>query len=341
MHIQISCFNRISTLLFAVFLMYCVLLTVHWRGSLYQNVGMIFLTKAFDSDTDWPHVEKPKYLPAAYALLLRATDLGSVSATRGLGIAQALLGDREGAVAAWRQTKDMVPVLLVWGKEANHIGRFKIAIAWYELAANIEKDNRDPWYYMGLAYAGHGDLDRALKFFSMGLGRSWGRETSVSDFYFQIGHTKRQRLNPPDFEGAREALSKAIEVDDFTRTSAKAEALYQLGSIAEYYGNNQKALEFYQQALRIDDAHYAATVSSARVYWKMGDVEQAVELYRAAIRLHPESAWAYLELAQLYQQVGELDLARLVFCRVRELDPDSVNKAIRAGWLNKEECRTK
>jgi len=287
-----------------------------------QNVGLLYFTHALNLEFPWPDMKEGR----EDALLRAARWLSAASQEEAvsypLGTVYALAGEETEATDTWRQGTGIVPKLLEFGKRAYRMREYEVAIQWFQRAARVEPDNRDPWYYLGLAYAGRGDLHQSIESFTTGLSRSWGRETGTSDLYFQIGHTKRHRIHPPDFQGAWEAHQKAIELDDFKIKRHRAEALYQIGTILEWRGKWQDAIESYQKALSVNPSHYSAQMGLARIYKRRGDISQSIETYRKAVRIQPRNKRAYIELGLLYKEIGRYDLATRALCQASMLDPN-------------------
>jgi tetratricopeptide (TPR) repeat protein len=62
--------------------------------------------------------------------------------------------------------------------------------------------------------------------------------------------------------------------------------------------------------------------SQARIHETMGNDQKAIEAYEESIRLDPKFAKAWFYKAKLHYKLGQKDLARECVERVLELEPD-------------------
>ena len=135
----------------------------------------------------------------------------------------------------------------------------------------------------------------------------------------------------PDFDGfARlHAHNKSyIEPD--------AQDYLRRGIEADQNDNPDDAIEYYTEVIRLDPpdssivsvAHYNRGV----IYSEKGEIERAIEDYDQTIRLNPESAAAYNNRGYAYRQKGEVETAIEDYDRAIQIKSDNVlfynNRAI-------------
>jgi len=75
----------------------------------------------------------------------------------------------------------------------------------------------------------------------------------------------------------------------------------------------EEALESYQQALRADPGHAAASVNLGRLLHESDRLKQAEETYRCGLRHHPEDELLLFNFAVLLEDLGRLDEAAAAY----------------------------
>jgi len=65
--------------------------------------------------------------------------------------------------------------------------------------------------------------------------------------------------------------------------------------------------------------------SQARVYETTGNLEKALEAYEEALKLDPQYAKAWFYKAKLHHKLGQMDLAKECVKRTLEIKPDWKN----------------
>lgn len=130
-------------------------------------------------------------------------------------------------------------------------------------------------------------------------------------------------------------LNKAIELEDrkdwpalleHSRRWTKAQpgsgmALYSLGVAYSKAGQSAKAIEAYQQALRIDPEQAVPWNNLGLIYAKSGQIKKAIEAYQQALRINPEFADAWDNLGAAYALSGQRGKVVEVYKRLKTLDP--------------------
>jgi TolB-like protein/cytochrome c-type biogenesis protein CcmH/NrfG len=130
-----------------------------------------------------------------------------------------------------------------------------------------------------------------------------------------------------DFEGARKASTRALELD-----SELAEAHVAVGqgfSMEQRYADATAAFE---RAIELDPTLFDAYYYYARSCFKAGDLEKSLRLFRQARRVRPEDYQPSALIALVLTQLGRDDEAR----RADELALDAINKSLE---LNPDDAR--
>ena len=98
-----------------------------------------------------------------------------------------------------------------------------------------------------------------------------------------------------------------------------AETAYERGVDYGEQGDYEKAIEEYDEALRLNPEYANAYASRGGAYMLLGQYERAIQDFDEAIRLNPEYANAYYLRAFTYQSLGEQELADRDFQKAKEL----------------------
>ena len=112
----------------------------------------------------------------------------------------------------------------------------------------------------------------------------------LTNYYYAISLAGMERLNE-----AKEVLSKITEEHpDFY------DALLKLAIITKTAGENEKAIELFEE-LFSKSAHFTLYLNLlANAYLQIGNIDKAVDYYKKMLEYYPEDTEAHLELAQIY-----------------------------------------
>ena len=87
--------------------------------------------------------------------------------------------------------------------------------------------------------------------------------------------------------------------------------------------NPNAAIKAYQQAIKTDPADAALHFNLANYYIKLGRQQEAIDSYQRVISLNPTFERAYFRLGVIYTQLGRLDEGKAAFEKVIRLNPDA------------------
>jgi tetratricopeptide (TPR) repeat protein len=168
----------------------------------------------------------------------------------------------------------------------------------------------DP-YTQGLALASQGDMDGAIRYFSLAI--------DVQPT-FAPGFTNRgvARASRGDIEGAMADFDQAIKLD-----AREALAFYNRANIRTDAGDYQAAIADYDRALEINPNHANSFYQRGCAWKTIGEWDKAIADFNRAIELHPEDANAYVNRAHARQAKGDTDGAAADFARAKELYGDT------------------
>jgi tetratricopeptide (TPR) repeat protein len=94
-----------------------------------------------------------------------------------------------------------------------------------------------------------------------------------------------------------------------------------MGHIYARLGDQHKAVEYYQQAIRMGDTDAQTMSAMADTYLSLKDYEQAAKAYQLVIERDPKNLQAHSNLGYVYAQLGRLDEAIQENLQVLQLNP--------------------
>ncbi len=91
-----------------------------------------------------------------------------------------------------------------------------------------------------------------------------------------------------------------------------------------YYlkGDYDRAIQDYDQAIRLDPSFALAFSSRGLAYYKKGDYDRAIQDFDQAIRLNPDYALAFASRGEAYDKKGDRDRAMQDYDQAIQLDPN-------------------
>ena len=87
-------------------------------------------------------------------------------------------------------------------------------------------------------------------------------------------------------------------------------------------GDYEKAIEQFDEAVRLDPQDAKAYGNRGSAYSALGKYQQAIQDYDEAIRLRPQLAGAYYIRGLIYGELGKSDEAARDFAKAKELGYD-------------------
>lgn len=192
----------------------------------------------------------------------------------------------------------------------------------YEMASKLEESveffksyiDKNPesvasWFNLGLSYH-HIDLyEKAIDAFEFAIAIDetyLPAYTNMAQTYVMMGD-----------------LRKAIEIYHESEIIEKADAmtLCYLGECHEKLLEYDQALDYYTQAIEMDEFLPDAWAGQSVVYYETGKVEKAITCIKKAIEIDSLNTEFQLIAADYYIKIEKYEMAKEHFMRVEELDP--------------------
>lgn len=168
---------------------------------------------------------------------------------------------------------DRVYYLAVHQEEAGNVAEAKKG---YTDALQMNPWHADANYQLGVILTKEGKTAEALKQMQRAL-----QLKNEPDYYLGLGYLYLNRLK--DTNNAKASFSKAYDLDP-----KNYYACFMLGSLAERDHNNDKAIQYYKQAIELDPQMTACYKKLAAVYGAKGMNSKASECWQNVLRINPK-----------------------------------------------------
>ena len=120
---------------------------------------------------------------------------------------------------------------------------------------------------------------------------------------------------------------------ELEKTAKAADSLVLLAVILAVRKNDQEALKYLQQAVKIAPNHFDAQLAMGRLLFGMGDDNGAIKFFRAASSLQPANSEAMFFLATALEHRGDMDGALSTYRKLTEIKPDLYEGHLGLGVL--------
>jgi tetratricopeptide (TPR) repeat protein len=147
--------------------------------------------------------------------------------------------------------------------------------------------------------------------------------------YFLLANLARDQQQPEVaddyFEDALIALSRSLELDQIY-----PQTYLFLGDVYRSRGDNAKAIEAYQQTLKLSPGQALAWSALGYIYAQQGNLTEAISANQKVTQLSPGDAASWRNLAILYQQTNQIQLALAAAQEALKYAPDADKPALQA-----------
>lgn len=235
---------------------------------------------------------------------------------------------------------------------SQKLGRFADSIPYFEHAIAMDKNYRDPYNNLAVAYAATHQLDRAIETLHMSL--------RINPYYPEAyNNIASFMIEKKDFEQAKRALAVALQLRPYY-----GKAHFNFGRIYMELGEKEKALEYFKKACteadldneagfmgyakcalelkEYDQAIFACqktlecnpnnddvAFSLANAYFMKEKFSQAIQIYQALIQKAPHDPKLWYNLAETHFSAGNTTQALAAFERLKKSPMVNPNLYIR------------
>ena len=200
--------------------------------------------------------------------------------------------------------------LLTLGACYSDLGEHQKAIRAYMKAAKEFdfKDCEDIYNFIAVEYENLGDMENALKFFSLGIDKA----EDIDNQYFEIRNCY-SFLHKMD-----EALAffrKQIDKNPYSVSAWMA-----LGNCYVRLGDLENAIEQFDYALSIDPHYKKGYIDIATAYNELDKFKETIEIVEEAKRYNAESALLLCLYGEAHAKLGDNESALKIYQKAMKLD---------------------
>lgn len=187
--------------------------------------------------------------------------------------------------------------------------KYEEAIAEYQRAAKLDKDNPFIFNYMGLAYLSIRDHKNAIKNFEHALELN----PDLTDVHNNLGVLYSET---GDREKAFQEFALVVGDPSFPTPE---KPLYNLGELYLREQNVELALMHFRRAVEKNPGFALGHRGLGKTYLALGENESAIESFELVLELTPNDQDSLYELAQFYDRQGDIEKALEYYRRVVEV----------------------
>ncbi len=119
-----------------------------------------------------------------------------------------------------------------------------------------------------------------------------------------------------DPEKAKEVFKRAIETNP-----AEVMAIYNMGLVCDILGNKKRAIQYLEQASRLDDAIFEVELTAGNLLFKEQEFDRALTHLARARLLNAKSSIPCKLIGECYLETDRIDMAIVEFKRAVKLNP--------------------
>jgi tetratricopeptide (TPR) repeat protein len=116
---------------------------------------------------------------------------------------------------------------------------------------------------------------------------------------------------------ALDYYNKAIDLDDLNE-----EAFYGRGRLQQELGNLEEAIKDYQSCIDINSAHYLAYYNTGYILFSRNNFDRAIEHFRIAVNFAPDYVKGHYMLGLCSEGKGNKEQAYVFYRKCLQLDPE-------------------
>ncbi len=243
---------------------------------------------------------------------------GRMQTRKPLTAAMLLLGLLALPAAPLQAATDAVSSHLAAGSADARAGRYSSAEAEIKAALELDANNAEAWYQMGLLNGQMGEYGGAEQSFR----RAIELDPQSAKAHCRLGQTLvADPQGKQDWPGAVAEFQAAVRLD---ARYPEAESLLGLGLM--HLDQTEAAITTLQRAIQLDPAQAAPHLNMALVLEQQsGRLNEAAEQYRAALAAKPDMPKTQVALAELLARLGQPEKSEQAFRSALRLDPDQAD----------------
>jgi S1-C subfamily serine protease len=133
---------------------------------------------------------------------------------------------------------------------------------------------------------------------------------------------KEQNIQNINFAVPINLIKNTLNGTEKKLTEESPDYYYSLGQIEENKNNYNKAFEYYNKAISVDNTYADAYVGLGDIYYEKGLYDLEVANFSKAVELNPQNYNYLYYLGNAYEDIGEYGKAREAYEKVLSIKPD-------------------
>lgn len=224
------------------------------------------------------------------------------------------LGDQDNILLTLNKATEVAPLdsrPVVKLAEISFLqGNSNLANAYLDKALELNQMNPQAYYMRGIVSMSKGDTVQALKQFMIAR----DQDDSFIDPVLQIASIYAAQRNPL----ARDFYALAIQIEPYNYS-----AYYDLAMYLQDNGNPEKAMEIYDTLDARMPGNYQVLFNKGYVNLVyLFEYDKAIEYFDQALKLNPKSVDALLNEGVAYEQKGDYNKAKSIYLRILKDNPN-------------------
>lgn len=218
------------------------------------------------------------------------------------------VGRRDDAAAACRQSEGTTIYWIRQGIAAQIAGDNSQAIAFFEMATQVEPESAEAWFRLGVMMQQEARYEEAIVAYREAVAGGYEAYDSLGAMYLQLGQ----------LEAARQVLLEGISVYPEARYT-----YLNLALVAEAEEKWGEAGDWYQQLMTVAPDYGPGFAGRGRIAVRLGAYAEAVPYFQEATQVEPNRLSHWLELGNAAAQAGDTITAEQAYQQALLLQPDN------------------
>ncbi|MBO5484401.1 MAG: tetratricopeptide repeat protein [Lachnospiraceae bacterium] len=195
-------------------------------------------------------------------------------------------------------------------------GNYTEAAQYLEAAIKENKEKAEYYIGYGMILNGMGEYQQAIEQFELAYQDTDNRIANANNKQLFYGEALAY-FNLNQYDKSQEYCKKALEFKE--PGSMDADILCSQGAVYEVLGEQEKAKEMYQQAIKKDKENWSAYLKKASLEEKLKEWEEAKKDYQLVIKASGQEKYeAYFRLYELCQSQGEEDTSEQILKEITQ-----------------------
>lgn len=195
------------------------------------------------------------------------------------------------------------------GNEYYTLKRYNKAIQVLSIPIEMNPDNAVAYYNRGCVYQSADSLQQAFKDYNQAIALNG----DYADAYYNRGLLYEEQ---EEYESALTDFKKVVDLNP----PYKPDALLKVGTIYQALNLDNKALECFDKAIKLDTSYFDGYFLKGELYISKNMPDSAIVQFDSILKRDSLNVYAFNKRAQLYESVGDIKNAREDYTEIIKID---------------------